>query len=101
MTAANASCDDHSFSRGEPALEEILAGPIVRAVMLADHVDAEALTAMLRSVGLRLRERTRAPRPARRPSAHAGEQAFSAVRPEPTTPVGVEISAVRRLGAEG
>lgn len=84
MTAANASCDNHTFSgrssrklQGEPTLEEILAGPIVRAIMLADHVDAEALTAMLRSVGLRLRERTRAP---------LG---------------GAEISAVPRLGAEG
>ena len=50
--------------RSEPTIEEILAGPIVRALMLADDVDAEALEAMLRSVASRLRKRAGAPGPA-------------------------------------
>lgn len=100
MTAANPSCDSHAFSgsagrklRAEPTLEEILAGPIVRAIMVADHVDAQALTAMLRSVALRLRKQTRARRPAR-PSTPTPERAFGADRLESICPIGLEISAL-------
>lgn len=71
MTAANPSCDSHAFPgpaasklAAEPTLEEILAGPIVCALMVADQVDAEALTAMLRSVAVRSGKRTPTPRPA-------------------------------------
>lgn len=90
MTAANTLCGKHAFANGdapaaqstpiaglawttspaarerrsEPTIEEILAGPIVRALMLADDVDAEALEGMLRSVASRLRKRAGAPGPA-------------------------------------
>ena len=48
--------------RSEPTTEEILADPIVRALMLADKVDPEALEEMLRFVAARLRDGTGAPR---------------------------------------
>jgi len=99
MTAANALYATHGFSRpcarkrrGEPSLDDILAGPIVRALMLADHVDAEALTAMLRSVASRLRERARVARPARPHPAPAQEPAFGASQRGRIQPVAVEIA---------
>ena len=90
MTATNTLCGKHAYARdgapvaqstpiaelgwmmrpaarerrSEPTIEEILAGPIVRAIMLADGVDAEALEGMLRSIASRLRKRAGAPGPA-------------------------------------
>ncbi len=107
MTAANPSnpsCDGRAFSgsaarprQDEPTLEEILAGPIIRALMLADHADMEALTAMLRSAASRLRDRTRAgeaaPSVRRRPCL--GRRPAEADLPDPP-----EISC-DRLGADG
>ena len=88
MTAANPSRDSHAFSgaaaRGrsrEPTLEDILAGPIVRALMLADHVDAEALTAMLRSVASRNAQ-----------ADPLSERAFGASRREPIRPISAEVA---------
>jgi hypothetical protein len=93
MTAANPSCDTHAFPGpaarklgAEPTLEEILAARIVRALMLAEQVDEEALTAMSRSVASRLRKRACAPPQARRPSAAAAERACNAGRREPIRP---------------
>jgi hypothetical protein len=48
--------------RSEPTTEEILADPIVRALMQADKVDPEALEEMLRFVATKLRDGTGAPR---------------------------------------
>jgi hypothetical protein len=45
----------------ELTTEEILADPIVRALMLADKVDPGALEEMLRFVASRLRDRAGAP----------------------------------------
>jgi hypothetical protein len=47
--------------RSEPTTEEILADPIVYALMLADKVDPEALEEMLRIVAARLRDGAGAP----------------------------------------
>ena len=97
MTATNASRDSHAFVGpaarklvGEPALEDILSGPVVRAMMSADRVDAEALAAMLRSVASRLENRTRVAR-SPRPLAPAPEREFSAGRQAPACPTGAEI----------
>ena len=88
MTAANPSRDSHAFPGpaagklgAEPTLEDILAGPVVRAMMSADHVDAEALTAMLRSVASG--------------SAQAdppSERAFAASRRAPIRPISEEVA---------
>lgn len=99
MTAANAARDNLAFPRpaasvlvGELSLENILAGPVVRAMMAADRVDAEALTAMLRSVALGLGGRT--PRPASWSPAPARARAFGAGGRAPIGPICPEISAV-------
>lgn len=42
-----------SISARDPGIEEIVADPMVRAIMLADHVDPEALKTLLRSVAAR------------------------------------------------
>ena len=43
----------------EPSIEEMLADPIVRALMTADGVRADELEALLRSIAKRLRASTK------------------------------------------
>lgn len=95
MTAANASRARRVFPArafckpgAEPTLEDILAGSVVRATMSADRVDADALMAMLRSVASRLRDRTRASRPASRFPAPARECALAVGRQAPAPAIG-------------
>lgn len=44
--------------RREPTLADVLADPLVHAVMKADRVDARELETSLRALGRKLRERT-------------------------------------------
>jgi hypothetical protein len=54
-TPSAGNADFISALRGEPTLGELLADPLTRALMLADHVDGEAVAQMLHSVAGRLR----------------------------------------------